>query len=183
MGVADFPAATFGDARHGQDRGNHDEHARTRQAEDGPGGRRRPLEAGPGGAAARGHGPPTASAGEAVPGGRPGRAGRAQTRPPRQPPASAGAGRAGLGGHPRPLPRLRADPGAGEARTMPRAVPGQGDGPPPHDRGGLLGAKAAAPARDPPTAQPPRLPGRAGADRRVGARVVRGRGPQCTLPV
>ena len=83
----------------------------------------------------------------------------------------------GAGTHPRALCGLRPDPGAREADRGARLGAVCRDGARLDDRGRHLAPAGPANAAKSPAARAPAVAGRAGADRRLRARVVRGPGP------
>src|SRR3954464_2679356 len=114
-----------------------------------------------------------------VPVGRCRRSGVAPARPAEQP-APAGRGARGRArGRARALRRLRPDARGREAGGVARHPAVAGDAAALDERGRALGTAQGAPRARPPAPPPPGLPGRAGAGRRLRARLVRG--PRATL--
>src|SRR3954470_14540809 len=94
---------------------------------------------------------------------------------PAQQPAPAGRGARGRArGRARALRRLRPDPGGREAGRGPRPAAVARDAAAVDGRGRAGGAAQGSPRAGPPAPPPPGPPGRAGADRRLPAPLVRG---------
>ncbi len=95
-------------------------------------------------------------------------------RQTQQPSAAGGGSYAGFVARARSVSRLWPDPGGGEAGDAARLLDLAGDVARLDDRGRAVDRSAAPPALPASAAPAARLPGRTGADRRLGARVVRG---------
>src|SRR3954470_11008445 len=171
-----------GRARRAGDGVGDDEQEGTRAAGGARGPRRGPDPGPPGGAAERGRRASGVPAAEGVPGERGRGPGLAPARPSEQPPPPRRGARGRAGRDPRALRRLRADARRREAGRGPRPQARPRDGPALDGRGRAPGpAQGARPAR-PPAPPPPRLPGRAGAGRRLRAPLVRGPRPALHAP-